>query len=614
MDTIAARQFVRHRGPITCAAGIPYTQKVITSGYDGAVGMFDIETGEVRLLGYHDHLANRVTVNRSGTKAASSSSDYTIYIWDLPALKVERVLRGHSDDVEAFVFISDSLGASVSRDWRVLIWDLDTGSIVRILEGHQKDVLSVDSCEGMLFTSGDDMTLRVWNLETGELLRTWGPFETETDTCAIDRLRKRAVLGCDNGCITVFDIRTGNTVGKIQAHSSGVKQVAISPINGDIISAAYDQRIIIWDGETLRQRVAIETRPALWERSFNWSPDGRNVLAGTFDGTVLVWDATTGLCLTEIGSRKEATGNACLNEVSSDSNSEIVAVSDDGYVRTGRLSSSESRWHSKVEPETGRVLMNAVTISEADNIVVAGAHNQTLHIFDRHEGNLENEIEVLLGEGPINSIRVSHHEGFKATAFVGCYSGAIVRVLRDGTITGKFRPHENAVKALRLHPKDPIGVSCSADGVLASWNLDGRVLNHFVGHLAIIDDVDIDPTGSLIASAGRDFALRVYDIYENRLKHTVSLGRRSPKSLCFWSHDAVVVANYWGELLKVTLPDERVLSRRIADNGISSIVRSGNHLLAVSYDGGAYLINPDDLTVVNVLRAMTQRLDKVAHA
>ena len=201
--------FTRHRGPITCVAGIPGTDKVVTSGYDAAVATFDLATSEVTLLGYHRHLVNRIAVNAAGTRAASSSSDYTILLWNLQTNSVDRVLRGHADDVEDFVFVNDALGASVSRDWRVLLWDLTTGNILRVLEGHEKDALSVSYHAGRLFTSGDDMTLRVWDLETGCLVKVWGPFESETDTSAIDAVHNRAVLGCDDGVVRVFDIATG---------------------------------------------------------------------------------------------------------------------------------------------------------------------------------------------------------------------------------------------------------------------------------------------------------------------------------------------------------------------------------------------------------------------
>jgi WD40 repeat protein len=327
-----------------------------------------------------------------------------------------------------------------------------------------------------------------------------------------------------------------------------------------------------------------------------------------------MWDAATGKCLAEIGSSTETKGNACFNEVASSSSGEIILVSDDGYVRLGRLDRSHAEWLARVEPKSGRVLMNAATMNEAGNLVAVGAHNQTLHIYEKRNDSLQGEIEVFVAEGPINSIRVATHKNYELMLFVGCYSGAIVRVARDGRIDGKFRPHGNAVKALRLHPNEPMGVSCSADGVLVSWDLDGNILNRFLGHMAIIDDVDIDPTGKYVASTGRDFTLKVYGLHDGQLLHTVSLGRRSPKGLCFYDETTVFVSNYWGELIKVSLPEQRVLRRTIARNGISSVARSGKYVVASSYDGATYLVDPESLEVVNCLRAMTQRVAELAYA
>ena len=137
-----AESFSRHRGPITCVAAIPGTRRAVTSGYDGAVGMVDLATGRIELIGYHDHLVNRIAVNSSGTLAASCGSDYNIVLWDLRRGERTRTLYGHADDVEDFAFASDKLGVSVSRDWRVLVWDLETGAIVRALDGHERDVFA----------------------------------------------------------------------------------------------------------------------------------------------------------------------------------------------------------------------------------------------------------------------------------------------------------------------------------------------------------------------------------------------------------------------------------------------------------------------------------------
>ena len=127
-------KFVRHRGPVTCVAGIPGANAAVSSAYDGAIAYFDFDARAVELLGYHDHLANRITVNAVGDLAASASSDYTIHLWDLSKRQRKLILHGHSDDVEDFVFVDNQTGVSVSRDWRILVWDLDTGAISRVIE------------------------------------------------------------------------------------------------------------------------------------------------------------------------------------------------------------------------------------------------------------------------------------------------------------------------------------------------------------------------------------------------------------------------------------------------------------------------------------------------
>jgi WD40 repeat protein len=601
-----SQTFQRHRGPITCAAQIPGSNQIITSGYDSAVALFDKSGGGVTLLGYHQHLVNRVSVNQTGTLAATASSDYNIYIWDLATCQLATVLKGHDDDVEDFVFISDQLGASVSRDWRIIIWDLSNGTIKRIILGHEKDVLSISYLDGKLYTTGDDMTLRVWDLQSGAEIAKIGPFDHETDTCAIDAIHQRLVLGCDDGVIRVFDLDSQQMLAEIPGHQSGIKKVAVSPVTGDILSAAYDQNIFIWDANSFAQKQKLASHAALWERSFNWTDDGRQIIAGTFDGTVLLWDAQSGKCLTELGGGSQ--GNACFNDIASQGDGHIVLVSDDGLVRVGELSESSAVWRYQRAPEQGRVLMNAATFCPIKKQVITGAHNQHLYFFAGQSQELEQKLQVCLSEGPINSIRTSSLAGHEGEMFVACYSGCLAHLDADGVLINKIAAHENAIKAVALHPTLPIGVSCCAGGGLISWDYSGKILKTYAGHTAIVDGVDIDPSGRFIASAGRDFTLKIHGLDDGVLYHCIHLGRRSPKSLCFVAPDVVIVTNYWGELLRVSLADGKVMRQSIAKNGISSITRHGVHFAAASYDGGVYLVEAQQLSVLNVLRSMTQQI------
>ena len=602
--------FTKHRGPVTGVAMIPNTQLVVSSGYDSGVGLFDLASGNVSLLGYHEHLVNTIVVNAKGDKAASCSSDYTIRIWDLKTGQAGLLLQGHEDDVEDFIFINERYGVSASRDRRILVWDLESAKVLQVLEGHEKDVLALAYFDGKLYSSGDDMTLRMWDLDSGCLLKTWGPFENETDTCALDPQRNRAILGCDDGCIRLFDTQNGDLVNTIEAHRSGIKKVTVSSLTGDILSAAYDQKLYVWDAKTLEKKLTLEHMPIAWERSLRWTPDGQGIIGGTFDGTVILWDAPTGRLKLEVGNQQNEFGNACLNDVSAADNGEIALASDDGFIRLGKLMPDDAAWQAKVEPQSGRMLMNAIALDNAYNLVVGGAHNHKLHIFKKKGDAVTNETEVFLGEGPINSIRIAHHPGYEADIFVGCYSSDIVHVGADGCIKRKISVHEGAVKSLRLHPREPIGVSCGADGILQSWYFNGEPLRRYAGHQAIANDVDLDPSGTLIASISRDFTVKVFHLESGELIHCVPIGNKSLKSVCFWDRDWIIIGDYWGSLIGVDLNTHQIIKEKIACNGISALSRCGSYIVAVSYEGIAFLVKPHSLKVVRKLQAMHQKIEQ----
>src|SRR5580700_2440637 len=58
--------FTKHRGPVTCAVAVPRhngsTKEIVSSGYDGAVAITDVTQQTMTLVGYHDHLVNRIAL------------------------------------------------------------------------------------------------------------------------------------------------------------------------------------------------------------------------------------------------------------------------------------------------------------------------------------------------------------------------------------------------------------------------------------------------------------------------------------------------------------------------------------------------------------------------
>jgi WD40 repeat protein len=580
-----------HRGPVTTAMPVPHSSLIVTAGYDGAVGLFSRHG--IELLGYHDHLVNRVVTDPTGTWAGSCSSDYTIKIWNIPERRLVQTLRGHSDDVEDFVFIDHELAVSASRDRRLLMWHWPSGHIERILLGHDRDVLAVAADNQHIYSTGDDRTLRVWDRNTGTLLTQWGPFEAETDTCALDVPRNRIVLGCDDGYIRIFSLNTGASLASWSAHQSGIKRVAVNS-DGRLLSAGYDQRVIIWNMDSQVPQVILDPHSACWERSLNWTFDGSGVVAGTFDGTVVQWDAQSGAQIVELGAHPAGPDHICWNEAAAAEDGTIALVSDDGRVRAGHIDMDPASWLT-MEPPSGRVLMNAVAYDPHHARILAGAHNHVLHQLRVSVTGLRFETSYALGLGPINTIRfTSHGEG----AWIGTYSGTLVHWSPDTlAVIGAYALHDGAIKALRLLADRHEGVSCSAAGEVLAWDWSGHRVRHFGGHTAIVNDLDVSSDGRWLVTIGRDFILRLYEYQTGRLMTAVDLGRRSPKSVLLINEHEALVGDYWGYLLHVNLDSGQIASQRIATNGLSSLSLVQTRVLATSYDGSLVVTDTAGLSV-----------------
>src|SRR6185503_16662776 len=87
-----------------------------------------------------------------------------------PMARAELVLQtGHTGSVNALALSPDGrFLVSGSEDVTLKIWDTATGNVLRTLSGHEKPVLAAAiSPDGKLIASGGaDQTVRVWDVVT----------------------------------------------------------------------------------------------------------------------------------------------------------------------------------------------------------------------------------------------------------------------------------------------------------------------------------------------------------------------------------------------------------------------------------------------------------------
>src|SRR5262249_7130127 len=108
---------------------------------------------------------NSATFSPDSRWLASCGTDRTVRVWDVRTGN-GRLLTGHTDEVVAVAFHRDGTRlASAGRDRAVWLWDLATGEEVARLQGHTAYVWSLAfSPDGATLASGSgDFTVRLWD-------------------------------------------------------------------------------------------------------------------------------------------------------------------------------------------------------------------------------------------------------------------------------------------------------------------------------------------------------------------------------------------------------------------------------------------------------------------
>lgn len=554
---------MRHLGPIAGIAS--HGRMIATAGYDNRIVLWDGPARAALARGCHDHLVNHCQFSADGRWLVSASSDYSARLWDVPSMRLQTVLTGHTDDVDMAAFSPDDRRiATVALDRCVRVFDL-SGRCLQEMHGHTGNVLSVAwTRDGThIVSTSVDGTIREWHAESGKAVRTTD-LAVRTDSVAIGP-DGTLYAGDDRGRIAI--IEAGRTR-FVECHRAGVKKVVLDARQSLLVSLSYDRMMIAWGIDARHELVEVgrtSLPETIWARAACILDDGR-IAAGTFGSTYAIFDPRSATWDLD-GVAAGPAINAAL-----DVGGRIYTVGDAGLVKVDSADRADMG-------------------SLCNFLVAAGGRaftgGQAGRIFDADNGAV-----LFEHHSPLNC-GTAFQRGGRPHIAIGTYTGEILvfALSDDGGLlpVATLQVYENAVKGL-----------AGADGLLFSVCANSAVAWHRIDDWSLVERIHRAHErianaccaigNGQFASVSRDRTLRLWgtgrsEVYAsphpNSVKCIAANGDRT----------ALLTGSYGGTVAKFDLVARRWSPvQRPTAAGISAIAWDAAHgrFLAASYDGTLY--------------------------
>jgi RNA polymerase sigma factor (sigma-70 family) len=180
-------------------------------------------------------------------------------------------------------------------DQTLRLWDLETGEELRRFgpyEGYVYGVAFTPNGKSLLFTVWASPSLRLLDLDTGKELRSWDAGLLHD--CALSADGTKSLSGSAAGLVQLWDNATGKELKRLEGQQDEVYYAAFSPDEKRVASGGQAGSIKFWDlrtGKVIREI----NRPGKKESAWGaFCPDGRRFASGDGDGNIRLWDVETG--------------------------------------------------------------------------------------------------------------------------------------------------------------------------------------------------------------------------------------------------------------------------------------------------------------------------------
>ncbi len=539
----ASTGFRGHKLVINRIAFSPDERQLITASDDHTARIFDVATGDSRVLAGHTDEVWSTAISPDGKLAVTASKDTTIRLWDIASGTTIKTLRGHTAGIVYTIFSRDGKQLfTQSDDCTLRVWDLATGSSRILITGPDKSLKSaVSPNERQFVTAGD--TGSVWLVGIDAPAKRLPALTVNWDAVKVGGIfplifspdGQKIVAGGIDGLVRVWDI-AAEKLRILEGQTNPIVRVTFSPDGKQLAAASVDGSLRLWDLDARTSRVLPSQESNV--RTLVFSPDGQKLAAGGYDRVMRVIDLSTGKRRRFVGMQ-----DSVIQSLFTKDGTRLVAAGADGSLRVFRLEHEPGRTLGR---HAGAVITVDVS-NRGDRIVSAGkdgvvnvwpVHGDEPvaslvgHVGTAYAARFSPNGELVVSAGIDGTVRlwdVSGHQ-IRATQVEKSFSQTHVEFSPNGAAvaigdatglvrlwdvdSGGFRElgrHDGIIKHVAFSPDGKMLGSASSDKTARVWNLETGQSQTLSGHEASVDSIGFSPDSRTIVTGSFDHRLRIWD-------------------------------------------------------------------------------------------------------
>ncbi len=181
---------------------------VFAASKDGSLTVWNSDSFQLeRVLVISDQSLRCIAIHEAKNLAAVGCSDNHVYLIDLKEWKIISKLSGPANSVFSLCFLDEDRLVAGSRDAQLYVYDIKSRRQIQHIKAHLYTINHIVSIPGenIFITASRDKTIRLWNAQTFDLLKS---LDKEKYNGHISSVNKLLWMPSYNFLVSVSDDRS----------------------------------------------------------------------------------------------------------------------------------------------------------------------------------------------------------------------------------------------------------------------------------------------------------------------------------------------------------------------------------------------------------------------